>query len=224
MYIKNRTLAIGFRVLLVGVCLYGIILNTTAWGSDWIGILSYYTLQSNIVVLGFFGFLLVRNLWTRKAVSPTIKGGVTVCITLTFLVYHFVLRPMMFSMEATTMYNDSLANVLVHYVVPLMVIADWLMFDKKGMMKKLDPLRWTAIPWAYFIFALIRAQFGDFSGTNSRYPYFFIDIDKYGVGQVALNILFFAIGYVTLGYVIYFVDFGMGKLGGGNRGRAGAKK
>jgi hypothetical protein len=131
---------------------------------------------------------------------------------------------MMFSMNASA-YGDSAANVLAHYVVPIMVIADWLLFDQKGVMKKLDPVKWLVIPLAYLIFSLVRAQFGTFPGTKSRYPYFFLDIDKYGVGRVAVNVLLVGAGYAILGYVIYFIDLGLSKvLVKKRRGRAHRRK
>jgi hypothetical protein len=212
MYINNKILKTIFRISLIAICLYGIILNITSWGDNWFGILSYYTLQSNIVVLIFFSFLLLRNAWTKKTISPTVKGGVTVCITLTFIIYHFILRPTMFTMDAARAYNASLANTMVHYIVPIMTIADWLLFDKKGLMKKLDPVKWLIIPLAYLIFSLVRAELGSFASTESRYPYFFLDIDKYGVGQVALNVLGVGVGYLALGYVFYFIDLGLSKI------------
>jgi hypothetical protein len=178
--------------------------------------LSYYTVQSNIIVLLFFvGLTIYTLLHHNKPLPPTcytVKGSVMTCIILTLLIFHFVLRPTLFSMAAGAEYANSLPNILVHYAVPLMTLADWLLFDRKGSFKKLDPLIWTIIPWAYLAFSLIRAQFTTYLSSGSRYPYFFIDIDQYGVGQVIINILIVAVGYVTLGYIIYFIDFGLSKI------------
>jgi hypothetical protein len=207
MYIKNKRLSTAFRIILVAACLAGIIMNVSMFNGA--NVLLYYTLQSNIVVLLYFAFLLISP---QRNGSPAIKGAVMAGITLTFLVYHFVLQPTMFQMSAGG-YVLSPANALAHYVVPLMTIADWLLFDEKGQFKKTDPLKWTALPLAYFAFALIRAQFGSFPGQESRFPYFFIDIDKYGWGQVALNVLFISIGYVLMDYLIYTIDWFLARLG-----------
>jgi hypothetical protein len=215
---EHWQLATGFRLLLVGICTTGIILNFSlaGWGSGALELLSYYTIQSNILVWLFFVGLIAYT-WRHKGQTPvapsyhTVKGAVMVCVTLTFLVYHFVLSPTMFSMEARS-YAISPANLLVHYVVPLMAIADWLLFDKKGSFKKLDPLKWAAIPLVYLAFALVRAQFASFSISGSRYPYFFIDIDRYGVGPVVLNALGVTIGYLALGYLVYLIDLAWAKL------------
>ncbi|MDR2063437.1 MAG: Pr6Pr family membrane protein [Candidatus Nomurabacteria bacterium] len=205
MYIKNKLMATIFRVILVAVGLYGIFLNVApASGNVW-EILSFYTLQSNIVVCIFFTFLLIRTWQSKSAPSASVKGAVTVCITLTFLVFHFMLQPS-FEKTAGGAYLNSPANFIVHYVVPLMTIADWLLFDKKGGLKKLDPVKWLLIPLAYFVFAVLRAQLSVLSATGSRYPYFFIDIDQYGIGQVMLNVLLVGAGFAVLGYVFYFAD------------------
>jgi hypothetical protein len=215
MYINNKWLRTGWRLLLIGVCLWGILLNVLA-STDWLSILSYYTIQSNLIVLVFFIIFLIYSLRLKKKAPSaryyTIKGAVTMCITLTLLIFHFLLRPTLFSMSDGASYVNSPMNIIVHYVVPLMVLADWLLFDRKGAFKKTDPLVWTIIPWAYFAFSLIRAQFAVFTNTGSRYPYFFIDIDKYGIGQVALNVLVIAVGYVALGYILYLIDLGLSKI------------
>jgi hypothetical protein len=93
-----------------------------------------------------------------------------------------------------------------------MTLLDWLLFDKKGQFRRLDPVKWLLIPLAYLIFALVRAQFATFANTGSHYPYFFIDIDQYGVGQVALNCFLIGLGLLALGYVIYLVDLGLSKI------------
>jgi hypothetical protein len=215
MFIDNKWFRTSWRLLLIGVCLWGILLNVLP-STDWFNILSYYTLQSNIIVLVFFiAFLIYSLRLGGKAPSAryyTVKGAVTMCITLTLLIFHFLLRPTLFSMSDGASYVNSPMNIIVHYVVPLMVLIDWLLFDRKGHFRKTDPLIWTIIPWAYFAFSLIRAQFAVFTNTGSRYPYFFIDIDKYGVGQVALNVLIIAVGYVALGYLFYGIDLGLARI------------
>jgi hypothetical protein len=210
MYIKNTTAAAIYRAVLALICLAGIILNVVNSGGT--NVLLYYTLQSNIAVLLYFSFVLFLP---RKTISPTFKGIVMAGITLTFLVYHFILQPTLFQMDASE-YAFSLANVLAHYVVPLMTLADWLLFDEKGRFTKWDPLKWTLLPLAYFAFALIRAQFGVFPGISqgeSRFPYFFIDVDVYGIGRVLLHVLLISVGYVLMDYLFYFTDRLLARLG-----------
>jgi hypothetical protein len=217
MFIKSKWAALIYRLILVGLCACGIILtvSSSTVGGLW-DMLSYYTIQSNIIVLLFFVGLIIYSLCHRNQPLPpkyyTIKGAVMTCITLTLLIYHFVLLPTLFAMSTGAEYATSPSNALVHYVTPLLAIADWLLFDRKGSFRKLDPLFWTIIPWAYLGFSLIRAQFATFSYSGSHYPYFFIDIDLYGIPQVILNVLIIAVGYVALGYIILLIDRGLAKL------------
>ncbi len=58
-------------------------------------------------------------------------------ITVTWLVAHFILGS--FTMGASLRVSIR----LVHYVVPIMTLLDWLLFDEKGRMRATSPLLWT---------------------------------------------------------------------------------
>jgi hypothetical protein len=217
-YINNWKLSVVFRFLIAALAAVGVTLNLVMM-RDLAEGLSYYTLQSNIIALVYFAFLAARTLGKRSVeLTPggrTVKGMIMLCVFLTFLIFHFVLRPTLFTMGADSgsgSYVFSPGNILVHYVTPLLAVADWLLFDQKGRFRKFDPLIWTAIPWAYLAFAMIRAQFAAFSISGSRYPYFFIDPDQIGPRQVFLNVLLICAGYVILGYLIYAIDRGLSKV------------
>ncbi|MDR2672689.1 MAG: Pr6Pr family membrane protein [Coriobacteriales bacterium] len=209
MYIKSRIPATIYRVILVVSGIYGVYLNLSAGSTSPLELLSYFTIQSNILVIAFFAALVVQTLATGALRAsnprepwPSLKGAVTLAVTITFLVFHFMLRPTMFSM---TEYTSSLANILPHYVVPLMSLGDWLLFTPKGLWKRLDPVKWLLIPLAYLAFALIRAQFAVFA-SGSHYPYFFIDVDRFGPEQVLLNSVIIGLGFAALGYAMFGVD------------------
>ncbi|MDR3125641.1 MAG: Pr6Pr family membrane protein [Candidatus Nomurabacteria bacterium] len=216
MYIHNLKLATVFRVLLVAVCLYGLVAIFSVSGFSGQELLSFYTIDSNIAVLAFFSWLLFYT-WRRpKQELPswclTVKGAVMFGIVLTFLVYHFILSPTLFSVsDGQWAFAQSPMNIALHYIVPLMTLVDWLLFDKKGNFKRWMPLVWLAIPSVHLVFVLIRAQFSTFSLTGSHYPYFFIDIDTYGIGQVALNVLGLAVCLIILGYIFYLIDWALTK-------------
>jgi hypothetical protein len=215
LYINNWKVSLVFRILLVATAMYGVLATVNMMGNRVFESLSYYTIQSNVIVLVFFVFLIIQTWRHRNQTSrphyPTAKGAVMLCITLTFLGYHFLLSPTLFSMGSIS-YAVSPANIAVHYIVPILTISDWLLFDPKGSFKKLDPLKWTAIPLAYLVFALVRANFATFTVSQSHYPYFFIDIDQFGVGQVAINLLLISVVYIALGYLVYLIDHGLLRL------------
>uniref|UniRef100_UPI003F4C320C Pr6Pr family membrane protein n=1 Tax=Brachyspira catarrhinii TaxID=2528966 RepID=UPI003F4C320C len=162
----------------------------------------YFTYQSNILVVIYFILDIINILKKKETFHPRFKGAVTTSITLTFLIYHFLLSPTAEDYKGVFY----IRNIILHYIVPIMTIFDYIIFDKKGAYKIVDPLLWLIIPIIYFIFMLIRAKLGSPFSNGSYYPYFIVDIDKYGLKIVLRNIFFIALFFVFLGYIGYFVD------------------
>lgn len=178
-----------------------------------VGMISYYTGMSNLMVLlVFIGYtavtivdLVKKGLKGASTPCPWLKGATTLIILVTFLIYHFILARNKFDWQIY-----KIGNLLVHYIVPLMVSVDWLLFDAKGKRPWWHPLSWLAFPVAYFIFTVIRAQVGGwFPGKIfTRYPYPFINVDRLG-GDVVWNILGTAVAVIVLGYMLLGIERGI---------------
>ncbi|WP_297246923.1 Pr6Pr family membrane protein [uncultured Brachyspira sp.] len=162
----------------------------------------YFTYQSNILVITYFILDIINIIKKKETFYPRFKGAVTTSITLTFLIYHFLLSPTAEDYKGVFY----IRNIILHYIVPIMTIFDYIIFDKKGFYKIVDPLIWLIIPIIYFTFMLIRAKVGSPFSNGSYYPYFIVDIDQYGLKTVLRNIFFIALFFVFLGYIGYFVD------------------
>lgn len=216
MYIKSNWFFIFYKTLIVLASGFGLSIHMIngAW-SDF----NYYTVLSNAVCFIYFLLSLavnIRRLAQRRHVDtwrPRLEGAVVFTITVTFIIYNFVLRPEAFKMGGGGNFYSAL-NMTQHYIVPWLVILDWLLFCPKGRWRRYDPASWLLIPLVYFVYILIRAPFaGNIGGTSSPYPYSFIDIQAHGVGTVAVNVLWAALGMLALGYLMYFIDRGLWKLG-----------
>lgn len=162
----------------------------------------YFTYQSNILVIVYFILDIFSIIKKKETFYPRFKGAVTMAITITFLVYHFLLSPTAEDYKGL----HYIRNIILHYIVPIMTIFDYIIFDKKGIYKIVDPLLWLIIPFIYFTFMLIRARVGSPFADGSYYPYFIVDIDKYGLKTVLRNIFFITLFFIFLGYVEYFID------------------
>ena len=98
----------------------------------------YYTCQSNLIVLGYFAgcvYWMVRR-DTVEVPAPRLRGPVTLWILITCLISHFVLNHGASPLPGLSDPDPAaaLANwsaFLVHYVVPMMVVADWLAFGPR---------------------------------------------------------------------------------------------
>ena len=162
--------------------------------------LYYFTYQSNILVIVYFIIDIIYLIKKQKIFMPRLKGTITMSITVTFLIYHFLLS------GGYDNRADIIRSTILHYIVPIMTIADYILFDKKGIYKNIDPILWLIIPLIYFLFIFIRAKLGGELSNGSYYPYFFIDINKYGIKTVLKNALFITIAFTILGYIELFID------------------
>ena len=166
--------------------------------------LLYYTVLSNLLVAIFTLYLLkvmsrLGENWQRSSLLR-LKGGVTMSIMITCVIYHFLLAPI-----ATNFYT--LENFLCHYIVPLWFLADTLFFDKQGQYKIWDPIVWTILPLLYMIFALFNGLVLKLDVPNSKvspFPYFFLNVNK-GWNVVFKWCLIIFVAYMVAGFIFYFI-------------------
>ena len=96
---------------------------------------------------------------------------------------------------------DTMHNLLLHTVTPLLAAIDWLLVNR-------DRVRWwyagawLAYPLAYLAFALVRGA------LTGRYPYPFIDVGTHGYPAVAVNATVFAV----LFFLLVLLLSGLGEL------------
>jgi hypothetical protein len=145
-----------------------------------VGAILYYTIQSNLWVMlttAVYLALSVAGVSVHFRVLEVARFAVLVGITITFLIFWAVLAP---KMEKE--YLLSMNNVLVHTLVPLLFIADFFLFDRIAPLHAVEVLWSLVMPLCYLLFSIVHAavnpnlRFQD----GSRYPYFFLDVDKYG--------------------------------------------
>ncbi|TWT16768.1 Pr6Pr family membrane protein [Streptococcus sp. sy010] len=198
-----------YRSLLAALGILGVSLQIAKDG--W-GMLLYYTVLSNILVFSFLIFIVLleskRHTLNQDRLLR-IKGGVTMAITITFVIYHFLLAPLV---KPEDFWN--IRNFLVHYIIPIGMILDTLILDKKNSYRIFDPFRWTIVPLLYSFFALFNGLVTKLpipGATDSPFPYFFINVSKYGWTSVLTNSLAIFIGYLLFGYGLLLLKKFIGK-------------
>lgn len=86
------------------------------------------------------------------------------------------------------------------------MLAVWLTLVPKGQLLFRSAVVWLSFPFVCLLFALIRGEvLGD-------YPYFFIDVGKYGYPQVLLNAVGFTMVLLVLGSALVAFDRLLGRL------------
>ena len=182
-----KRVIILYRIIFVFLCGLGLILSLTSKSKDeFMGngtALNFYTLQSNLWVFILELVLLVltiiedvKQVSIIKEKMVVLKFVMTVAILVTFIVYWSMLAPYVAQKNVL-----ALSNVILHAISPILMLVDFLVFDREYTFKK-NNVYLTIIPLLYYlIFAMVRAEISDTVFTQgSRYPYWFIDIDTFG--------------------------------------------
>lgn len=216
MKLTKRNLSLIYKASLIILCSLGIVMNFKYLKQPIYMIISYYTIQSNIACLIVIILFFVKELRNSPLTEGQIrlKAGFTVMIFLTFLVYHFLLTPFLESLDIDYQFLQ-FSDVLVHYVSPLMVLGDYLLFSEHRLIRKKDPFVWLLIPLTYWIYTLIYAALGGvfrLGESVSSYPYYFLDIDTYGFLGILPWIGLIMGVYIGLGYGLYGLDYLLGKI------------
>ena len=181
----------------------GIYLEITKHGG--FGMLLYYTVLSNLLVMIFTGYLLWKmrregDHWQSSSLLR-LKGGITMSIMITCVIYHFMLAPL-------TKDFYRLENFLCHYIVPLWFLVDTIIFDKSRQYKWFDPIVWTVLPLLYMGFAILNGFVLKMDVPNAKdspFPYFFLNANKYGWGFVFRWAATIFVAYMVSGYLFYLV-------------------
>lgn len=180
---------------------YGVSILIGLWQGTFTGQqLLYYTILSNIIIFIFYIVLLSAAFSKSSKGEPyyNVRGALTLMIIITGLIYHILLAPQLNDINVYA--NDSIADFLVHTYTPIAVFIDWVFFTKIPSPRKLRPLYWLSIPFAYWILAIVYASLKiPFKLTGNYYAYYFIDMNHLGFWQVLLNVsacsvVFFLIG------------------------------
>ena len=208
--IKNRTAQIIFQTVYVVLGIIGIIGNLGYFDKSFnSNFYVYYTNLSNYIC---FGVMLACLIQTAKAnnkkedgyvsTAPTFKFMCVIMILITCLVYNFLLS----GEQTADSYFLSISNVLLHLVLPVMFVLDWILFYKHGKLRWFHPLLCTIMPIVYVIFILIRAGIMQNVQGALLYPYFFLDLGTLGWGGLIMWMAILFVVFVALGYILYFFD------------------
>lgn len=211
MYIKNTKISLIYKIIAAIISFAGFSMFIFSFGIEQA---YYYTIQSNILCAVYFILAVIyisKEMKSKKdepiVFMPRFKGAVVIAITVTMIIFWGLLSNSDFTMDPETLatmpfvVRSPWPNYIVHSIVPLLMIFDWLLFDPKGVFKKIDPFIWIIIPYVYLVFAEILAATGYTFSGGSRFPYFFIDSDLIGWNGVFLYVVVLTIFFIVLGYL-----------------------
>lgn len=170
----NKRISLILKVIVIVSALLGTFLSAYAGMRSFMGgsrVFMYFTIQSNIAmaIISAIGYNYLVKEKDTSLIWQTIKFVGTVSITLTGMVFCFILAPTLGEHAWNTQ------NILTHVVVPIASIADFFSVSKVINLAKKNVIYVIIPPILYAIYAGIgyvqEWQFAD--GIN--YPYFFLN-------------------------------------------------
>ena len=171
---KRRIVSLILKIVVIVSAAAGTAISALAGSRSFMGgsrVFMYFTIQSNIaiaVLCAVGAVLLLRNRQVGTAWF-VVKFVGTVAITLTGVVFCFVLAPTM----GKAAWN--LQNILTHVVVPLFSVADYFVTGVSAEVRMRSVFFVTLPPLAYAIYAGIGYVRGWQFAKGLNYPYFFLN-------------------------------------------------
>lgn len=205
MYIRNNLATSIYRLLIAILSILGVWMCFDRFGlSAWRVLLTYVLLVSAL----YFGILAVigiafRNRRKRILRSPMLEGALIISL-LTTSITTFVF--MANGWEHPVLIGGAAA--LSYVTLPLLMVANWLIFLPKGRWRGIFPFYWLAFPTIYVALMLFTAEV--WPETIPRYPLEFLDYWQYDLVRMIWTLILYAVCILIVGYVLCVLDALMG--------------
>ena len=177
------SIAVVLAATLVAQCML-----THREGRSLVNTFSYFTIQSNLLVLIAAAVLALRPSASGPAWRVLRLGSLT-GITVTGLVYATVLAPYVHLTGWAMVYN-----CVFHYVMPAASVLGFVLVGPRLRLRARDlvfmvwPVLWLVATMLRG--ALLHPEFTGFSQAPSHYPYEFLDVDRVSLVEVVGSIAF----------------------------------
>lgn len=199
-----------YKLIAASLVTYGIIINLIG-ATSILELMSYFTMVSNlmvVVVLLLSSLVLFKLIKIDDQLLRKIKGATIVATILMMFVYNFVLIPYM-RVNIPTYQIYSLKDIFIHFLSPIIILADYIIFDEKGLLEYRDGFSFIYYLLIYAAYVIVYDLLGGrfiISGVESIYPYFFLNIEQQGIWLTLFISLMIALVFIGFGLILVFVD------------------
>ena len=153
---------------------------------DPVNFFSYFTIQSNLLAVAVFILGALGATGGNARRWDLIRGLAVVMMTVTYVVFALLLS------DTDVDVAVSWVNTVVHTIMPLAVIADWLIDPPEDAISPRTAMVWLIFPLLWTAYTLVRGA------ITGWYPYPFLDPANGGYGTVAL----YVVGILVFGIVV----------------------
>ena len=157
-----------------------------------VNVLSYFTVQSNILVALTAGLLAVRlnrtETWFRVLRLSAVIG-----ITITGIVFHLALKGL------TELTGPAVtADWILHTASPILGLVGWVVFGPRGWVTSRIVKLSVLFPVLWLAYTLVRGALVEDRTGRNFYPYPFLDVVEHGYARVFVNIVVVAVLFFVL--------------------------
>lgn len=147
---------------------------------------SFFTIQSNILGVAALWVLVLVPREHRTPLLDGARSAVVLYMAITGVVFAILLSGLQAELQTTVPWVD----FVVHKLMPVVLVADWLLDPPRQRLPRWTVLAWLAYPAAWLVYTLVRGSSVDW------YPYPFVDVSRLGydgvLGRAAVLMIGFA--------------------------------
>jgi hypothetical protein len=175
---------------------YALVLTGTLGADSFtrtINFFSFNTIITNILVALAFTLPIIapQSALGQFFSRPTVRTALTAYMIIVMGVVYVILRHLT-KLEGW----DLVADVILHYIMPVLFVIDWLFLVPKQTLKLSDTIAWLAYPIVYLLWTFIHGAYSGF------YPYPFLNHSELGIARVLLNEAGLLVIFLVLGFVL----------------------
>ena len=143
---------------------------------DVVNFFSYFTIQSNLIAIGVLLIVAFQPGRARSAALEGLRGATTVYLTVTFVVVVALLQNVDVGLQLAWV------DFVLHKLVPIVIVADWLIDPPIVPISWRRSLTWLAYPLVWLAYTSVRGA------IVGWYPYPFLDPAHGGYEQVGQTV------------------------------------
>lgn len=215
------------RQLICGIIVKAAAIIASIYGimrtSSGIMTFTYFTNLSNIavdIILFVFLILDIRALAGKVKIKAKpnilyiIKFMLTISITLTFLVYMFLLAPTNEAGILDSYFCNYAGSFCVHFITPVLAIADFFLFDYMYKSTSIHALYAVIPPLVYVIYVVIAGYSGMRWNGTMYAPYNFLNFGAptgwlgYDLSKLSSESLGIGVAYMIIILLLIFIGIG----------------
>jgi hypothetical protein len=161
---------------------------------------AFFTIQSNLIGVAAFAWLLATRDRSRSRALELLRGAAAVYLTVTFVVVILLLS------DVDVQLQVNWAEFTLHKLFPVIVVADWILDPPRVALGLRDALIWLVYPLIWTGLTLVRGA------ADGWYPYPFLDPANGGYATVAVMVIAITVGFVVLAMAMVAIGNARGRV------------